>query len=96
MSLQRLSKSAARPRVVSAMSLLVAPEAVIPTASAPLDGVEDSGEEVLEVVAAVSAIIDDEPIVTRRVRIIGIIGERYVDVHCIAIAGIMELLPYVK
>lgn len=55
------------------MSCVVPPEPVILTALAPPEHHEDSvkdfcGEELLEAAAADSAIIDDEPIVTRKVR----------------------------
>ena len=83
------------------MSCVVPPEPVILTALGPLEHREESvkdsyGEELLEAAAADSAIIDDEPIVTRKVRIISIPDVRYANMHCIAIAGIMELLLYVK
>ena len=57
----------------SAMSHLAPLEAVIPTSLAPLDDHEDSAKgscDGISEFAVVGSAIDDEPVVTRKVRII--------------------------
>ena len=59
------------------MSRMAPPEAVVPAALAPVEPCDDSGkgsvEEISEVVVADDT-IDDEPVVTRKVRLFGLIS----------------------